>query len=51
MPADRLLREAASVGLEAMEAGPEDFCRRTTPRSRLSSSGTASVSLGDLSPP
>ena len=25
MPADRLLREAASVGLEAMEAGPEDF--------------------------
>jgi inosose dehydratase len=25
MPADRLLREAASVGLQAMEAGPEDF--------------------------
>jgi inosose dehydratase len=25
MPADRLLREAASVGLEAIEAGPEDF--------------------------
>jgi inosose dehydratase len=25
MPADRLLREAASVGLEALEAGPEDF--------------------------
>jgi len=25
MPADRLLREAASVGLEAMEAGPEGF--------------------------
>ena len=25
MPADRLLREAASVGLKAMEAGPEDF--------------------------
>jgi len=25
MPVDRLLREAASVGLEAMEAGPEDF--------------------------
>ncbi len=25
MPADRLLREAASVGLEAMEAGPEAF--------------------------
>jgi inosose dehydratase len=25
MPADRLLREAASVGLGAMEAGPEDF--------------------------
>ncbi len=25
IPADRLLREAASVGLEAMEAGPEDF--------------------------
>ena len=25
MPADRLLSEAASVGLEAMEAGPEDF--------------------------
>jgi inosose dehydratase len=25
MPADRLLREAASVGLEVMEAGPEDF--------------------------
>jgi inosose dehydratase len=25
MPADRLLREAASVGLEAMEAGPEEF--------------------------
>jgi inosose dehydratase len=25
MPADRLLREAASVSLEAMEAGPEDF--------------------------
>jgi inosose dehydratase len=25
MPADRQLREAASVGLEAMEAGPEDF--------------------------
>ena len=25
MPAGRLLREAASVGLEAMEAGPEDF--------------------------
>jgi inosose dehydratase len=25
MPADRLLREAASVGLAAMEAGPEDF--------------------------
>jgi inosose dehydratase len=25
MPADRLLREAASIGLEAMEAGPEGF--------------------------
>jgi MFS family permease len=25
MPAERLLREAASVGLEAMEAGPEHF--------------------------
>jgi inosose dehydratase len=25
MPLDRLLREAASVGLTAMEAGPEDF--------------------------
>lgn len=25
MPADRLLGEVASVGLEAMEAGPEDF--------------------------
>ncbi|HZF58046.1 MAG TPA: TIM barrel protein [Rubrobacter sp.] len=25
MPVDRLLREAASVGLVAMEAGPEDF--------------------------
>jgi inosose dehydratase len=25
MPADRVLREAASVGLAAMEAGPEDF--------------------------
>jgi inosose dehydratase len=25
MPADRLLREAASVGLTAMEAGPEEF--------------------------
>jgi inosose dehydratase len=25
MPADRLLREAASIGLEVMEAGPEDF--------------------------
>ena len=28
MPADRLLREAASVGLTAMEAGPEDFLPR-----------------------
>jgi inosose dehydratase len=28
MPADRLLREAASVGLAAMEAGPEDFLPR-----------------------
>lgn len=25
MPADRLLREAASIGLTAMEAGPEEF--------------------------
>jgi inosose dehydratase len=25
MPADRVLREAASLGLEAMEAGPEEF--------------------------
>jgi inosose dehydratase len=25
MPADRLLGEAATVGLEAMEAGPEGF--------------------------
>lgn len=25
MPADRLLREAATIGLTAMEAGPEDF--------------------------
>ena len=25
MPADRVLHEAASLGLEAMEAGPEDF--------------------------
>jgi len=28
MPADRLLHEAASVGLAAMEAGPEDFLPR-----------------------
>jgi inosose dehydratase len=28
MPADRVLREAASVGLAAMEAGPEDFLPR-----------------------
>lgn len=28
MPADRLLREAASVGLTAMEAGPEEFLPR-----------------------
>src|SRR5918995_3069905 len=32
MPADRLLREAASVGLTAMEAGPGEFLPQDPPR-------------------
>jgi inosose dehydratase len=50
MPADRLLREAASVGLVAMEAGPEDFLSSDPDKVRALLSGHGLGLVGGFVP-